>query len=98
MLLSFFHPKIPVREFNTITIMIINSNHDIGQIIRKVRKQLNITQGDLALTAGTGLRFISELEQGKPTCQIGKILQVLQVLGIRCQLTHTEITDDEKYS
>jgi len=68
----------------------IQSTEDIGQIIRSLRKQLNITQSDLALTAGTGLRFIIDLEKGKPTCQIGKVLQVLQVLGIHCHLSHEE--------
>ncbi len=54
----------------------------IGEIVKKTRKQLGATQKDLALTSGTGLRFISELEQGKPTCQLGKVLTVLQTLGI----------------
>jgi y4mF family transcriptional regulator len=59
----------------------------IGQLARKARKVLGATQKDLALTSGTGLRFIIELEQGKPTCQIGKVLTVLQTLGITIQLT-----------
>jgi hypothetical protein len=41
----------------------------------------------LALTSGTGLRFIIELEQGKTTCQIGKVLTVLHTLGITMQLS-----------
>ena len=59
----------------------------IGQIIRENRKRLGVTQKDLALTSGTGLRFIIELEKGKETCQIGKVLTVLQTLGIRIALT-----------
>lgn len=55
----------------------------IGNLIQTTRKQLGITQVDLALTAGTGLRFIIELEKGKPTCQLEKVLAVLQVLGIK---------------
>ncbi|NBW37957.1 MAG: transcriptional regulator [Cytophagia bacterium] len=58
----------------------------IGDFVKKTRKSLNITQKDLALTSGTGLRFIIELEQGKPTCQLGKVLTVLQTLGIAVQL------------
>lgn len=73
----------------------IHSTEHIGQIIRTVRKKLGVTQNDLALAAGTGLRFISELEKGKPTCQIGKVLQTLQVLGIELQLTHAEIKCEE---
>jgi hypothetical protein len=41
----------------------------------------------LALTSGTGLRFVIDLEKGKETCQIGKVLTVLQTLGIRIALT-----------
>ncbi|MEZ4972373.1 MAG: type II toxin-antitoxin system Y4mF family antitoxin [Cyclobacteriaceae bacterium] len=59
----------------------------IGDFVKKTRKSLNITQKDLALTSGTGLRFIIELEQGKATCQLGKVLTVLQTLGIAVQLT-----------
>lgn len=54
----------------------------IGTAIRTRRKQLKITQKELAMTCGTGLRFIVDLEKGKPTCQIGKTLQVLQALGL----------------
>lgn len=63
------------------------STEDIGKIIRETRKELGVTQKDLALTSGTGLRFIIELEKGKPTCQIGKVLTVLQTLGIKFTLT-----------
>lgn len=74
----------------------IQSTEDIGQIVRKTRKELGITQSDLALTAGTGIRFIIDLEKGKTTCQIGKILQVIQVLGIECNLTTLRRTRDEQ--
>jgi len=63
------------------------SPEQIGQFVKKARKILGVTQRDLALTSGTGLRFIVELEQGKPTCQIGKVLTVLHTLGINFQLT-----------
>ena len=59
----------------------------IGDFIKSARKSLGATQKELALTSGTGLRFIIELEQGKPTCQIGKVLTVLHTLGITIQLT-----------
>ena len=59
----------------------------IGQIVRESRKQLGVTQKDLALTSGTGLRFVIDLGKGKETCQIGKVLTVLQTLGIRIALT-----------
>ncbi len=66
----------------------IESTEKLGHYIRQVRKEIGVTQKDLALTAGTGLRFIIDLESGKPTCQIGKILQVLNVLGIKINLSH----------
>lgn len=60
---------------------------DIGKIIRETRKKLDVTQKALALTSGTGLRFIIELEKGKQTCEIGKALTVLNTLGIKMTLT-----------
>ena len=62
----------------------------IGQAIRQARKAQGLTQGELALTANTATRFISELENGKATCQIGKALQVLACLGIRIELIQPE--------
>jgi HTH-type transcriptional regulator / antitoxin HipB len=59
----------------------------IGQLIRDTRKKLGVTQKDLALTSGTGLRFIIELEKGKETCEIGKVLAILNTLGIKITLT-----------
>ena len=59
----------------------------IGELIRRTRKALRVTQKDLALTSGTGLRFIVELERGKPSCQLAKVLTVLQTLGIQLELT-----------
>lgn len=63
------------------------SPEQLGAAIRTRRRQLKVTQKDLAMTCGTGLRFIIDLEKGKPTCQIGKILQVLQALGLKLQIT-----------
>jgi y4mF family transcriptional regulator len=60
---------------------------EIGEQVREARKALKVTQKDLVLTSGTGQRFIIELEKGKETCQIGKVLTVLQTLGIHLQLT-----------
>jgi HTH-type transcriptional regulator / antitoxin HipB len=58
----------------------------IGELAKSTRKGMGVTQKDLAMTSGTGLRFIIEMEQGKPTCQLGKVLTVLQTLGIRIEL------------
>lgn len=63
------------------------NTQSIGEFVKKTRKGLQITQKDLALTSGTGLRFIIELEQGKSTCQLGKVLTVLKTLGVTIELT-----------
>lgn len=63
-----------LKKFDTI---------ELGKIIKQRRKALGATQRDLALTSGSGLRFIIELEKGKPTCQIEKVLIVLKTLGLR---------------
>ncbi len=68
---------------------IINSEN-IGEAVRIRRKQLKVTQRELAMTCGTGLRFIIDLEKGKPTCHIGKTLQVLQALGITIETGHLD--------
>lgn len=60
---------------------------DIGRLVRETRKGLGVTQKELALTSGTGLRFIIELEKGKETAEIGKVLTILQTLGIQFILT-----------
>ena len=61
----------------------IKTSEQIGKIVRDTRKALDLTQSMLALTSGTGQRFISDLENGKPTCQLGKTLIVLHTLGIK---------------
>lgn len=67
----------------------------IGTLIRTTRKSLGVTQKDLALTSGTGLRFVIDLEKGKETCEIGKALTVLQTLGIRVTLTPPSLAKEE---
>ena len=58
---------------------------DLADIIRQSRKLQGLTQEDLAGISGLGRRFISELENGKQTAQIGKVLVVLNILGIGLQ-------------
>ena len=79
----------PIGNMNT------KSPEQLGAAIRARRRQLKVTQKDLAMTCGTGLRFIIDLEKGKPTCQIGKILQVLQALGLKLQIGSPGIEADQ---
>jgi len=54
----------------------------LGKLIKNRRKNLGMKQADLALVSGTGVRFISDLENGKETCEIGKVLKVLENMGM----------------
>jgi y4mF family transcriptional regulator len=53
-----------------------------GDMVRANRRKAGLTQAELALLAGTGLRFIIELEAGKPSCRLGLALRVGRTLGI----------------
>ena len=64
----------------------IDSPTSLGQAVRRARKQLKLTQPQLALTAGVGVRFIVELEAGKPTVRLESVLRVLQALGGELQV------------
>ena len=54
----------------------------MGKRIRDLRRAQGVTQAQLAGLSNTGVRFISDLENGKETCQLGKILHVLATLGV----------------
>jgi HTH-type transcriptional regulator/antitoxin HipB len=60
----------------------IKTPEDLGRAVRDCRKQQGATQAEFASLCGVGVRFISDLENGKPTVQIGKVLQVIQCLGL----------------
>ena len=53
----------------------------IGEYIKQKRKLFRLTQIELADRAGVGIRFIRELENGKPTVQLNKVNQVLELFG-----------------
>ena len=54
---------------------------DLGEYIRTKRKLHNLTQVELAERSGVGIRFVRELEKGKPTVQLDKVNQVLGLFG-----------------
>ena len=60
---------------------IIDTPAALGQAALHARKQLGLTQPQLALAAGVGVRFIVDLEAGKPTLRLETILKVLHALG-----------------
>ena len=59
-----------------------NSMDQLGGLIRRHRKLQGATQEDLAMVANCGLRFIIDVEAGKPTCQIGKVFDLLAALRV----------------
>ncbi len=69
----------------------------IGNTIRTERKALGLRQDELAAASGVGLRFLVELERGKPTVQMGKVLDVLAALGCELQIRKPDgtIVDDQ---
>ena len=62
------------------------NNEEFGQRMRQRRKEIGLNQSQLAMASGTGVRFISDLENGKETCQLGKILKVAANLGFELEL------------
>jgi y4mF family transcriptional regulator len=58
------------------------SPEELGRLIRAERRQQKLRQGELAALAGVGNRFLSDLENGKPTVELGRAMQVLNMLGL----------------
>lgn len=61
------------------------TSREVGNLIRRTRREQGLRQDQLAAVANVGVRFLVELERGKPTAQIGKVLAVLAALG--CKVT-----------
>ncbi len=60
----------------------IRSSAELGIVIREQRKRLALKQLDLAGMGNTGNRFIVDLENGKPTVQLQKVLDLMDQLGL----------------
>ena len=68
-------------------LVLVESAAALGQAAKAQRLRLGMTQAELALVAGVGVRFIGELEAGKPTLQLERSVQVVQALGFELQLS-----------
>jgi y4mF family transcriptional regulator len=64
----------------------IQTAAQLGDALRAARKQLGLTQPQLALAAGVGVRFIVDLEAGKTTLRLENVLRVIDALGGKIQL------------
>ena len=60
--------------------------NEIAERVRKTRVALHLTQSDLAGLSNTGIRFIIDLEHGKPTLELGKAIDVLTTLGLTLRI------------
>ena len=76
----------------------IQSPQQLGAALRAARKQLGLTQPQLALAAGVGVRFIVDLEAGKPTLWLENVMRVIDALGGEIQLSGlpSVAADDER--
>lgn len=54
---------------------------ELSKYVKEMRRQYGLTQVDLSEKSGVGLRFVRELEQGKPTLRLDKVNQVLALFG-----------------
>ena len=68
---------------------VIHDMNELGAAIRSARREQGMTQTELAGACGTGIRFVSELERGKPTAHVGRVLHVLQLLGLQLVIRPT---------
>lgn len=60
----------------------VRSSVELGAVVREQRKRLALKQLDLAGLGNTGNRFIVDLENGKPTVQLQKVLDLMDLLGL----------------
>lgn len=69
-----------IREISIVSIS------ELGDTVRRVRKESGLTQRDAAALCNVSLPFLNGLEQGKTTAQIGKVLSVCHRFGIEVKL------------
>ena len=65
----------------------IRNVEDVGAAVRAKRVAIGMRQEQLAALAGVGTRFLSEVENGKASAEIGKVLHVLKRLGLEVSIT-----------
>lgn len=69
------------------------SPDELGRLIRAERRRQKLRQGELAALAGVGNRFLSDLENGKPTVELGRALQVMSMLGLTVSVRQRDWQD-----
>lgn len=69
----------------------IDTAERLGLIIRQARKRQGLTLETLAGLCGVSIRFLSELENGRQSCGMGRVLRVLETLGVELFALPTDI-------
>jgi y4mF family transcriptional regulator len=72
----------------------ITTAADIGTIVRKIRKEDGLTLANAAALCDVGYRFMSDLENGKETVQVEKVLKVLAALGLNMTIEARKWPDE----
>ena len=67
---------------------------EIGKIVRQARKQTGLRQAQAAALCGVGTRFLSDLENGKTTLHLGKVIKVLHGFGLRVIIKSKGFSDE----
>ena len=62
-------------------------NTILASTVKRLRKEIRLTQEDLAIKSGVGLRFVRDLEQGKATLRLDKVNQLLGLFNYEMQPT-----------
>lgn len=60
---------------------------ELGRLVRLTRRRLGFLQSTAAGLCGVGVRFLSELERGKPTVELGRVMRVLSRMGLDLRVT-----------
>ena len=73
--------------FETLTAGVpIRTSTELGELVKAVRRSQGLLQADLAGLSGTGNRYVVDLERGKPTLQLQKVLDMLDLLGLEVRV------------
>jgi y4mF family transcriptional regulator len=73
----------------------IHTTQQLGTALLVARKQMGLTQSQLALAAGVGVRFIVDLEAGKPTLRLEHVMRVIAALGGEINLSGLPAEGDD---
>lgn len=74
--------------------MELNDAESFGRAIRQVRKEAGLRQDELALASGTSVSFVVDVERGKSTVELGRVLRLTAALGMVLTASHPALHDD----